>query len=394
MTSFDLQNWKLTLPVDRAGGFSGSAYEVTNPTSYTRTPYFYTTNDGALVFSAPVQGATKSGSSYARSELREMNGSSKAAWKLSQGGIMSATLEVDAAPHRDGIGGRLVVAQVHGQDEELVRLYWENNKLYFANDQAGPDNRETKFYFVNASGQQPNVSLDERFSYTISAKGSDLHVSIFADGQIYKSVTKINPAWQSDTFYFKAGAYLGANETNGSGYGQASFYDLRVSHDGAMIQPHPTEPSPSAQRGLDIFWFFYSTNSSHFFTASAAERDSIIATLPQYQYEGNAFDTTATAATGDEVFRFFRADNGTHFYTISEAERDSILANLPHYRYEGVAYHAYETNVGGAHEELYRFFRADNGTHFFTTSEAERDSIMASLPHYKYEGVAYYVDLA
>jgi hypothetical protein len=50
--------------------------------------------------------------------------------------------------------------------------------------------------------------------------------------------------------------------------------------------------------------------------------------------------------------------------------------------------------VGGAHEELYRFFRADNGTHFFTTSEAERDSIMASLPHYRYEGVAYYVDLA
>jgi hypothetical protein len=144
----------------------------------------------------------------------------------------------------------------------------------------------------------------------------------------------------------------------------------------------------------DIYRFFRPDNGFHFFTASMAERDSIIANLPQYQYEGNAFDTTATAATGDEVFRFFRADNGTHFYTISEAERDSILATLPHCRYEGVAYHAYETNVGGGHEELYRFFRADNGTHFFTTSEAERDSIMASLPHYKYEGIAYYVDLA
>jgi hypothetical protein len=144
----------------------------------------------------------------------------------------------------------------------------------------------------------------------------------------------------------------------------------------------------------DIYRFFRADNGFHFFTASEAERDSIIANLPHYKYEGNAFDTTATAQTGDEVFRFFRADNGTHFYTISEAERDSIIANLPHYKYEGAAYHAYETNVGGGHEELYRFFRADNGTHFFTASEAERDSILANLPHYKYEGIAYYVDFA
>jgi VCBS repeat-containing protein/ELWxxDGT repeat protein len=144
----------------------------------------------------------------------------------------------------------------------------------------------------------------------------------------------------------------------------------------------------------DIYRFFRPDNGFHFFTASEAERDSILANLPHYKYEGNAFDTTATALTGDEVFRFFRADNGTHFYTISEAERDSIIANLPHYKYEGAAYHAYETNVGGGHEELYRFFRPDNGTHFFTASEAERDSIMANLPHYKYEGIAYYVDIA
>ena len=79
-----------------------------------------------------------------------MNGTAKAAWNLNTGGFMSATLEVDAAPNRDGMGGRIIVGQIHGQDDELVRLYWENGKLYFANDQAGSSNSETKFYFVNA----------------------------------------------------------------------------------------------------------------------------------------------------------------------------------------------------------------------------------------------------
>ncbi|MBB3019114.1 Ca2+-binding RTX toxin-like protein [Microvirga lupini] len=243
--NFDLSNWKITLPVDSSGGFSGSAMEVKSLSTYQHSKYFYTAADGAMTFVAPVDGATTSGSSYARSELREMNGTANAAWNLSTGGFMSATLEVDAAPIRDGMGGRIIVGQIHGQDDELVRLYWENGKLYFANDHAGSSNAETKFYFVNASGQQPDVSLDERFSYTINAKGSTLEVTIFADGQIYKSVSTINSQWQSDTFYFKAGAYLGANETNGTGYGQTSFYALSFNHNGTVTTPAPTQPAPS-----------------------------------------------------------------------------------------------------------------------------------------------------
>jgi Ca2+-binding RTX toxin-like protein len=241
--NFDLSNWKITLPVDSNGQFSGTAMEVKNLSGYQHSKYFYTAADGAMTFVAPVEGATTSGSSYARSELREMNGTANAAWNLQTGGFMSATLEVDAAPNRDGAGGKIVVGQIHGQDDELVRLYWENGKLYFANDQAGSNNSETKFYFVNASGQQPDVSLDERFSYTINAKGDNLEVTVFADGQIYKSVSKINSVWQSDTFYFKAGAYLGANESNGSGYGQTSFYALSFNHNGTGTTP--TEPTPT-----------------------------------------------------------------------------------------------------------------------------------------------------
>src|SRR5918995_7031556 len=101
--NLNLSNWKITLPVDQSGTLSGTAVEVQNLSGYKNSKYFYTGSDGAMVFYAPVDGATTKGSSYARSELREMNGSEKAAWDLSKGGFMSATLEVDAAPNRDGV---------------------------------------------------------------------------------------------------------------------------------------------------------------------------------------------------------------------------------------------------------------------------------------------------
>ena len=184
-----------------------------------------------MVFKAAVDGATTGGSSYARTELREMKGDERAAWKLSEGGTLTATLEVDAVPKKsDGTPGRIIVGQIHGEDEELVRLYYENGKMYFMNDQAGSGNSETKFVLKNASGQEPNISLNEKFSYKIDAHGDTLKVDVYADGQTYSSTSKINSIWQSDTLYFKAGLYLGVNESNGSGAAQVSFHGLDFGH--------------------------------------------------------------------------------------------------------------------------------------------------------------------
>jgi hypothetical protein len=249
----DLSGWKITLPVDSSGGFSGGAYEVRNLQNYEHNSYFYDDATGAVVFNAPVNGATTSGSSFARSELREMNGSSLAAWNLNTGGYMSATLEVDRVPVLDnGNLGRVIIGQIHGQDEELVRLYWDNNRLYFQNDRAGPDDEEMRFEFRDANGQAPNVSLNERFSYSIYAKGDTLTVKIYADGKEYTSTSRINDSWDNDTFYFKAGMYLGVTDEQGSGSGQASFYSLSYNHSGSTEPPStgaptvpPTNPPPS-----------------------------------------------------------------------------------------------------------------------------------------------------
>src|SRR5688572_3447016 len=150
---FNLINWKLTIPVDSSGGISGSAVEITKLTGY-ESAYFYDAPDGAMVFTVAADGATTSGSKYPRSELREMKGSEKAAWNLTEGGTMTATLKIDQVPKTTtGSPGKIIVGQIHGQDEELVRLYWDNGRMYFANDQAGSSNSETKFYFKNGAGQ-------------------------------------------------------------------------------------------------------------------------------------------------------------------------------------------------------------------------------------------------
>ena len=49
-------------------------------------------------------------------------GTANPTWNLQTDGFMSATLEVDAAPNRDGMGGRIVVGQIHGQDDESVNF--------------------------------------------------------------------------------------------------------------------------------------------------------------------------------------------------------------------------------------------------------------------------------
>lgn len=87
--------------------------------------------------------------------------------------------------------------------------------------------------------------MNERFSFSIDAQGSDLVVKVWADGDVYTSATKINAVWQSDSFYFKAGTYLGTNETQGEGYGQTSYYDLRFTHGDEELTPAMVGAAPA-----------------------------------------------------------------------------------------------------------------------------------------------------
>lgn len=96
------------------------------------------------------------------------------------------------------------------------------------------------------------------------------------------------------------------------------------------------------------------------------------------------------------VFRFYNAQTGAHFYTASGAERDQVIATLPQFRYEGVAYRAFGSanEGGGEHQALHRFYNLETRTHFYTASDAEKAWVAENFPQFRYEFVAYYVDAA
>lgn len=88
------------------------------------------------------------------------------------------------------------------------------------------------------------------------------------------------------------------------------------------------------------------------------------------------------------VFRFYNADAGTHFYTTSDEEANKIVASYADvYTYEGIAYWA---NVATNFDPLYRFYNKANGSHFYTASASEKAAVEATWPGvYTYEGIGF-----
>lgn len=165
-----------------------------------------------------------------------------------------------------------------------------------------------------------------------------------------------------------------------------------ISSNDSYIQT--TAPETTAPENA-IFRFYNTLTGTHFYTASADERDQVISTLSTMSYEGVAFSSAAASANLSDlvnVFRLYNTATGTHFYTSSEAERANAVNNLPGFLYEGIAYQAYSENTG-TNTALYRFYNSATGTHFYTASEAERDSIQ-TVGLMTFEGIAYYVDSA
>jgi Repeat of unknown function (DUF5648) len=103
----------------------------------------------------------------------------------------------------------------------------------------------------------------------------------------------------------------------------------------------------------------------------------------------------ASAPAGETVvYRFYEPSSNDHFFTSSLAERNSIIANFPPstWTYEGVAFDAFTTQVPGS-VPLYRFWSPQYVGHFFTAVQSEKDSVIANFPAstWTYEGVAFYV---
>jgi len=215
----DLTDWKVTLPVPKPDS-AKSPLEVTQPTlaGFAQAPWFrLSPTCDAVLFRAPVNGTTTSGSKYPRSELREMtdNGSENAGWSSTAG---THRLSVTEAFVRLPTGkAELVGAQIHDADDDISVFRLEGSKLWIT------DGDNPHFKLIT-----DHYALGTRFDagYEVS------------DGEVrayYNGVLQTTIKHRFRGAYFKAGAYTQANCTNSApcsadNYGETMIYGLSVFH--------------------------------------------------------------------------------------------------------------------------------------------------------------------
>ena len=78
---------------------------------------------------------------------------------------------------------------------------------------------------------------------------------------------------------------------------------------------------------------------------------------------------------------------GSHFFTTSDQEKDHVLT-LDNFVFESIGFRAFDTDSAST-SPVHRFFNQHSGAHFFTTSEIEKESLF-SLPNLIYEGEAFF----
>lgn len=276
--NFELIDWNLSLPFDEDGdGKADNISERQLAKGYQRKPYFYTADDGGMVFHAPNVGMkTSKNTKYTRSELREMlrrgnesilvkgkNGVTSANnWVFSSapqatqkkaGGIDGTLFATLAVNHVSTTGdpkklGRVVIGQIHAKDNEPIRIYYRklpNHKkgsIYVAHEPVDGYGKEQWQEVVgskssSADDPEDGIALDEKFSYEIITKGYSL-IAVFtkADGTEFGraefDMTHSGFDKGDDYMYFKAGVYNQNNGGEPGDYVKATFYELKNTHTG------------------------------------------------------------------------------------------------------------------------------------------------------------------
>lgn len=213
--NIDLSHWKLTLPD------STPPTEIT-PTAlvggWTNINWFTKGNDGELIFSTPTNGGTTLGSSYPRTELRELiNGKSdRVNWQLTGTHTLSALCSINKVPPSK----KVIVGQIHGKDGANVPLFkmvYNKGKLVAEFKKSPTDSADTKVDFgAYTLGKQLKFEL----------KVVDLNATITVNGK--SKTVKLVKEWLPSTFYFKAGCYCIDNA--GLNWASVTFYELTATH--------------------------------------------------------------------------------------------------------------------------------------------------------------------
>jgi len=229
-SKIDLSHWKITVPTDNDGNGKVDEIGTKELANYQHPDFFYTDENGDLVFTVPNKAFTSANSSNTRSELRQMirgmdtsistnayaNNFAIAAHPDSAyfgqvGGRLDATLKVNHvalnAKHPKKPAYSVVVGQIHaGKDKDLVSdgdgFGWGNEpiKIYYKKWPGHTTGSVFWNYERNLAKSDPNrtdiahpvwgntwenpadpaesgIALGEEFSYTINVHQNIMYLT-------------------------------------------------------------------------------------------------------------------------------------------------------------------------------------------------------------------------
>ncbi|MDP3561543.1 MAG: polysaccharide lyase family 7 protein [Legionellaceae bacterium] len=261
--NFDLSLWTLILPLP-LGGIDEAITIASNTlighpelnTGYSEPPYFFTEETtGAMVFFAPLNGATTPNAVFPRSELSEYLPNSPHTWKLNtyKSNTLTASLLITQMPPSK----KIVVGKIQdkgnpddsGQvvaSKSLVKIYYDLNQFdpngnlcngcIYARIRPIP----AQDIFLKTVTLANNVPLNKLFIYKITLLNNgtlrvNLHLS---NASQHDRSTSFNlntssdntVGWGTQELFFKAGVYVQDNGTSNSIGGAANFYSLQIKH--------------------------------------------------------------------------------------------------------------------------------------------------------------------
>lgn len=206
---FNLNGWKLQLPVDINGGASGPADEISADRLNQGFSNDYFLFDGdSLVFKAPANGAITSPGASTRSELREIYSGSNGSWTSQTGGTLIGNATVISVA---GNSNHVTIGQIFGPTKD--------GKPFVMLKYRKATNRGDLQYYPSVTDASPttkiiarNVALNQPISYTLSFSGdptTGYRIKASVNGNAM-DVT-VDNSWADVPMYFKLGAYHDVN---------------------------------------------------------------------------------------------------------------------------------------------------------------------------------------
>jgi hypothetical protein len=224
----DTNEWYLTLPTGKKG--SPDTIDGSKLANYHSKFFALNEQRNGIVFSAGADGVTTKNSHYPRSELREMDGSKKAAWSNTSG---THTFDVrEAFTQLPDSKPEVVGVQIHDDKDDVMQIRLEGKKLIVQ-------------YNDGKSEQvlDPSYQLGTPFDTKIVAAGGKVDV-------LYNGEKKATLPLSGSGWYWKVGTYVQSNGSHGDGSsstGAVTVYKADIAHSGGSESGSSSKSSDSSK---------------------------------------------------------------------------------------------------------------------------------------------------